>query len=71
MIYRYEDDAPPMIVPFEQAREVEIKNVFMINFSKLLKKKNRLCLPKLHSNCTEISIILHIINKIKTVFALY
>lgn len=36
MIYRYEDDAAPMIVPFEQDLAVGIYNNFMINVSKLL-----------------------------------
>ena len=36
MIYRYEDDAAPMIVPFEQDLAVGIYNDFMINVSKLL-----------------------------------
>lgn len=36
MIYRYEDDAAPMIVPFEQDLAVGIYNDFMINISKLL-----------------------------------
>lgn len=35
MIYRYEDDAAPMIVPFEQDLAVGIYNNFMINVSKL------------------------------------
>lgn len=38
MIYRYEDDAAPMIVPFEQDLAVGIYNNFMINVSKLLCK---------------------------------
>ena len=36
MIYHYEDDAAPMIVPFEQDLAVGIYNDFMINVSKLL-----------------------------------
>ena len=36
MIYRYEDDAAPMIVPFEQDLAVGIYNDFMVNVSKLL-----------------------------------
>ena len=36
MIYRYEDDAAPMIIPFEQDLAVGIYNNFMINVSKLL-----------------------------------
>ena len=36
MIYRYEDDAAPMIVSFEQDLAVGIYNDFMINVSKLL-----------------------------------
>ena len=36
MIYRYEDDAAPMIVPFEQDLAVGIYNDFIINVSKLL-----------------------------------
>ena len=36
MIYRYEGDAAPMIVPFEQDLAVGIYNNFMINVSKLL-----------------------------------
>ena len=36
MIYRYEDDTAPMIVPFEQDLAVGIYNNFMINVSKLL-----------------------------------
>ena len=36
MIYRYEDDAAHMIVPFEQDLAVGIYNNFMINVSKLL-----------------------------------
>ena len=36
MIYRYEDDAAPMIIPFEQDLAVGIYNDFMVNVSKLL-----------------------------------